>query len=145
MLGGINSLSIPEKLLEAYNNTTYIVLYAPSFILSLGRKSESLLSLYKVYDVDSSVFITSFNPKSVIQSLKENSVHMTKLENVLKEDYSIFPGIAVDPLGKWPEEKSYLALGVTEHNARKIGMAFNQNAVVWCANDGVPRLLTCIN
>ena len=48
---------------------------------------------------------------------------------------------AADPIGAWPEEKSFLALGVGEDTARKLGNRFRQDAVVWVRSDAVPRLL----
>ena len=48
---------------------------------------------------------------------------------------------AADPTGAWPEEKSFLALGVGEDTARKLGNRFRQDAVVWVRSDAVPRLL----
>ena len=48
---------------------------------------------------------------------------------------------AADPTGAWPEEKSFLALGVGEDTARKLGNRLHQDAVVWAGLDAVPRLL----
>lgn len=136
-------MRIPTKTLNAYNDTSYVVLVVPLLVLTVGKQSQSLLGIHKIYNVDSSLFITSYNPKSKIKSPEINSKYLIKLEYYLKQKYSILPGKAVDPLGEWPVEKSYLALGVSEENAGKIGRAFDQNAVVWCGNDCIPQLLTC--
>jgi hypothetical protein len=50
-------------------------------------------------------------------------------------------GAGYDPRGTWPEEKSFLVLGLDLETSRALGREFNQNAIVWAGTDAIPRLV----
>ncbi|MBV8250682.1 MAG: DUF3293 domain-containing protein, partial [Comamonas sp.] len=45
------------------------------------------------------------------------------------------------PQGLWPGEASVLIWGMDAPTARAWGEEWQQNAVLWCGADAVPRLL----
>ena len=50
-------------------------------------------------------------------------------------------GAGEDPQGVWAAEASVLAFGVGRAEACGLGARHEQNAVLWVADDAVPRLL----
>ena len=50
-------------------------------------------------------------------------------------------GAGSDPAGDWPEEHSYFGLGVGLEDAKRLGVRFRQDAIVWTGRDAVPRLI----
>ena len=53
----------------------------------------------------------------------------------------VFAGAGRDLAGTWPEESSFVVLGLDLDAARALGREFSQNAIVWAGNDAVPRLV----
>lgn len=53
----------------------------------------------------------------------------------------IIKGESRDPSGAWPEEKSFLALGLDLETSQVLGREFGQNAIVWAGADAIPRLI----
>ncbi|SHL69343.1 Protein of unknown function [Nitrosospira sp. Nsp11] len=53
----------------------------------------------------------------------------------------IIEGEGFDPCGKWPAEKSFLALGLDLKESSALGKEFGQNAIVWAGADAIPRLI----
>lgn len=53
----------------------------------------------------------------------------------------IIKGESHDPSGAWPEEKSFLALGLDLETSQVLGREFGQNAIVWAGADAIPRLI----
>jgi hypothetical protein len=75
--------SIPPSLISAYNSTNYHVQSAQRFVLKIGEKSDGLIDLYRRLQVDTSAFITAFNPYSQSLSLEENIKRNELLRNEL--------------------------------------------------------------
>jgi hypothetical protein len=48
-----------------------------------------------------------------------------------------------DKSGVWPSEHGFLALGIDETEAERIGIMFGQYAIVWVGADAVPQLKLC--
>ena len=48
-------------------------------------------------------------------------------------------GVGTD--GAWPAEKSFFVFGVDLETARMLGVRYRQNAVVWAAEDAIPKLV----
>jgi hypothetical protein len=86
--------------------------------------------------------VTACNPLGIQQSDAANETGNAKLSLHLGDiSVLVIGGAGTDPTGAWPPEASYLALGVNEDTARKIGNGWRQDAVIWADADAMPRLL----
>jgi hypothetical protein len=134
---------IPSEKIAAYNATHYKVgLGQDGFILRIGEPSGELRSLYAAHAISCAVLITAFNPYGQDQGDRANEVAHARLqEALLKLTDLVKEGAGIDPSGAWPPEKSFLALGIDEDTAARLGRTFHQDAVVWAGSDAVPKLL----
>ncbi len=111
---------IEEALLQAYRQTDYRVAADAPFTLRVGQTSRELLDLYA----------------------RQNELRMKHLEeDVARLGYRMLPGYGADPSGDWPGEPSLLVLGISLDKAKRLGMKYDQNALVWCGANGVPELV----
>ena len=134
--------SLPLSLIEAYNTTNYSVLEAKMFVLNIGKKSDGLEDLYRRWGVNSSAFITAFNPFSKALTLEENILRNEALKNELDDiARAVVNGYGQDPEGHWEKEDSFLALGMTKEEALWLGKKYEQNAILWCDADFTPQLI----
>jgi hypothetical protein len=134
---------IPSEKIAAYNATHYKVgLGQEGFILRIGEPSGELRSLYAAHAISCAVFITAFNPRGQHQGDRANEAAHARLRAALLELTGLVTeGAGIDPTGAWPPEKSFLALGIDEDAAARLGRTFHQDAVVWAESDAVPKLL----
>jgi hypothetical protein len=110
--------------------------------LRIGDHSPSLVTLHKKYRVDSSAFLTACNPYSISCDQVENKTLQVALAGDLKlRSLSYVDGIGRHPLNGWPEESSYLVLGLSLAAAKSLGSKYQQNAIVWNGHDGIPQLV----
>jgi hypothetical protein len=59
---------------------------------------------------------------------------------VQRLDHDAMP--ALSPTGNgWPPKPSVLVFGLELQAAGSMGQRFEQNALLWCGGDGVPRLV----
>jgi len=137
------SSSLSAELISAYQQTDYVVLLTgQKFVLRINEYSESLKDLHARFDATSSTFITAHNPRGEIVALAQNSSRHDQLENDLKMTGSIIvPGIGQDPGKQWPEEPSFLVIGLTQNQACELGKRYEQNAIVYSAQDAIPKLI----
>lgn len=134
--------SLPLSLIEAYNTTNYSVLEAKMFVLNIGKKSDGLEDLYRRWDVNSSAFITAFNPFSKALTLEENIIRNEALKNELYGiAMAVVNGYGQDQDGHWEKEDSFLAFGITKDEALRLGKKYEQNAILWCDADFTPQLI----
>lgn len=134
---------IDEDKLTAYRATHYRVFNDGNlFTLRIGVRSEELATIYRDTNMECAVFITAFNPYGSQQSREVNIAANARLREYLE---SLFPlvleGDGADPTGAWPPEPSFLAVGVNEATARRIGKRVRQDAVIWCGADTIPNLI----
>ncbi len=134
---------ISKELLAAYAATEYWVTAAPEpFCLTIGRHSPPLASLLVQSKCRCAAFVTACNPMSESRAANVNAAAHARLREVLAEQCAVVvEGAGRDPTGRWPEEPSFLALGLELDAARRVGEAFRQNAVVWAGSDAVPQLI----
>jgi len=138
------TVSIEDKdLLAAYLATHYKVTGTPRpFILRVGQRSAELASVHIANGVSCSAFITAWNPRSVSQSEGINRAAQGRLEAELAAiGLTLLAGFGEDPSGAWPGEPSVLVLGIARSEAKQIGRAFGQRAIVWSGETAVPELL----
>jgi len=139
----VNHTKISIEKISAYEATHYAVgSGSDAFTLRIGEFSPRLKDLFNVNKVSCGVFITAFNPFGSVQSGDANETAHSKLRADLKKITSvILDGTGADPMGDWPPEASYLALGVEQETAEQLGRRFHQDAIVWSRSDAVPSLL----
>lgn len=138
----MNNTAIEDHIIKSYRETNYHIFSQPAFTLEIGNPSLELMNLHKKYSVDCSAFITAYNPFSHEAIERQNIDRNTKLANQLREqNHVLIEGIGKHPSNQWPGEPSFLVLGITLDAAKKIGMQFEQNAIVWSDSDATPELV----
>ena len=135
---------IPAEKIAAYRKTDYRFGQGVDLItLRIDTRSDALSRLYISSQSTCGVFITAFNPYGEVGNREANEAAHARLGDELKglARGRIIEGAGTDPTGEWPEEKSYFALGVDLETARRLGIKYRQNAVVWVGADAVPQLI----
>jgi len=137
------SINIPAATIEAYRTTRYDVHDGDSNIsFRIGEINYAIADLYQRRNVQSSAFITAWNPFGEFLSADENE----KANNVLRkflvnEGVAFIEGEGVGTDTTWPPEKSLLVLGISEIQATILCRQFQQNAVVFIGPDFNPVLM----
>ena len=132
------------QLVEAYRATLYKIHDRnESFTLCVGEHSEPLYDLYWRTGKSSALFITAYNPWSQEQEEGQNIAAQQALSADLLGwgAEHMFGGVGEDPTGVWTSEPSWLVLGVSVEDARRLGTEYRQNAVLWAGGDAVPRIV----
>ena len=119
---------VSQDLKSAYLNTLYKV-YQPVLEIKIGLVNEELDALLIKNNCTEWAYITAFNPYSQTLSAEKNELRHAKLRDRL-EHYRIFEGEGAGEDPTWPAEKSFLVIGITKNDAAKIGILFEQNAIV---------------
>lgn len=140
-----------------------------AFVLRVDVASPEVLDLYRRHDESQAAYLTACNPHSTVLSDADNRKRMDELVQTLRalagqgparsrtysdvrtklrspahshaRSYTILHGRGTDPSGAWPGEASVLVLGMSEAEARELGVRFGQNALLQAGADGVPRLV----
>lgn len=137
-----NTTFIDAETLAAYRETEYRVGGEQSFVLRVGQHCPPLLSAHRQYGASSSAFITACNPLSQALSEADNAKREDRLAAELRARRLVFhPGIGQHPSNFWPGEPSFLIFGLSLEAAKALGNKFDQNAIVWAGEDGVPQLI----
>jgi hypothetical protein len=135
--------AIPADLVEQYRRTEYHVDFpgAP-FLLRVERPSPDLAALLAREKVSTAAFMTAYNPFSRKATDEENRAANERLRRELDEaEFEVLPARAVNPLGDWPVEHSFLILGMERALAEQFGRRYEQNAIVFAGEDSLPRLV----
>lgn len=128
--------------MQAYRESDYRVASVPPLVLRVDCASAALRGLHAAYGVASSVFLTACNPLGRIQDSECNRRRQTLLADTLRRmRFPAIDGIGQHPTSDWPGEPSFLILGPDRDTAIHLGLRYEQNALIWCAADAVPRLL----
>lgn len=136
-----NDSQLDQSLIKAYETTEYHVRSAKPFILELGKKSEGIVDLARRLRVDCVAFITAYNPYSRVISDTENAKRNRQLKRELdKLDLTIVVGYGQDPTTSWKED-SFVVFGLGLEETKRLGIKYQQNAVVWCGVDAIPELV----
>ena len=136
-----------SELFEAYKNTTYLV-YSPigEIDIRIGVMNPLLQQLLLNNSSESWVFITAYNPYSVMQDAGVNTILNTQLEDYLSgKRYLFFKGIGVGDDNSWEPEVSFMVLNIRKEDAVKLGRQFKQNAIVTGVIGNAPELIDCLN
>lgn len=133
---------IPASTLQAYRQTDYRVAATRPFSLKIAQASHELLCLHRHAGVCCSAFITACNPYSQLLSPDENALRNKSLEAaIVRGGWSYLLGSGKHISGPWPEEPSFLVLGIDRGTAIALAQAYEQNAFVHSAADGIPELV----
>lgn len=139
-----NESQLDQSLIKAYEATEYHVRSAQPFILELGKKSEGIVDLARRLRVDCVALITAYNPYSRVISDTENAKRNRQLKRELdKLDLTIVVGYGQDPTTLWKED-SFVVFGLGLEEAKKLGVKYQQNAIIWCGADAIPILVILV-
>ena len=141
--------AIACELIEAYLAANYRVDADPAFVLKVGVCSLPLLDLFGRHRCECAAYLTACNPFSQDVGPAENAARQAELARQLKgRSLTFIEGIGLDGqmpadggASQWPGEPSFLVLGLSLEAARALGRKHAQNALLWCASDGVPQLV----
>lgn len=134
--------TLAPDLISAYEVTNFHVKAEPAFTLNVGRLSGELKALFKQNNANNAAFITAWNPYSKSLSDEENQARNDQLKNELNiRSLKFIDGFGQDPLGQWSGEDSFLVLGIDLEGSKKLGIQFEQNAIIWSDTDAVPKLI----
>lgn len=134
--------TIDRGVIQAYLETEYIVHTDASIILRIGQPNASLGKLHLAHGAATSAFLTAYNPFSQQCDDAENVERQRWLiDRIEQAGFSYIEGIGKHPSNQWPGEASLLVLGMGIEQAKALGSAFEQNALVWAGADTVPQLI----
>ena len=129
-------------LIQAYRETDYIVQAAPEFVLRIDQPCPALAAYCTRRRIAAGCVITAWNPHSQPLSQAENQARQARLEQELQQaGWQWIPAVGRHPTNGWPPEAGCFVEGMGEETAREWGRIYEQNAVVWCGEDAIPRLL----
>ncbi len=134
--------TIDRDTVQAYLETEYRVSAPIAITLRIDEANAELADLHRRHGVDASAFITAWNPFSRATSDAVNRERQQSLACELQRlGLTCFDGIGQHPSNQWPGEPSLLILGTALEDAKALGIRHEQNAIVWCGADAVPRLV----
>ncbi|EIM98553.1 hypothetical protein WQE_23533 [Paraburkholderia hospita] len=133
---------IPRETIQAYLETHYHLYGSTPTTLKIGRHNPTLAELQAKQHVITSAFITACNPFSQSLDPSANARRNEALaRDIERHGATCIDGIGAHPSNEWPGEPSFLGLGLTLDEARKLGAEHGQNAIVWCGEDAIPQLV----
>ncbi|NDU86858.1 MAG: DUF3293 domain-containing protein [Ferrovum sp.] len=136
--------SISNELLTIYQGSDYRVIDegGGEFVMHIDVPCPELKALMVRQEAATALFISAWNPASVLRSDADNQAAQYQLEAQLKaQGNQVFYGIGEDPQGDCPGEPCLLALNWSRSDALALARHYGQNAILWMEADGVPRLL----
>ena len=133
---------IEPDTIQAYRETAYGITGDRPFDLHIEVFSAELTALHAARRVTCSAFITACNPFSRVFDAQSNQSRHDQLRRALeRRDLAFIEGAGEHPCNDWPEESSYLVLGISLKDASELGRQFEQNAIVWSDADALPQLI----
>jgi len=138
--------TIPADTLRAYHAAEYRVFGVTTpFVLKIGVRSPELADCHRAYNVESSAFVTAWNPHGQSHPAQDNDAAQARLAARLRvRGFHILEARGEDPAGHWAAEDSVLVLGMQLPDACRLGREFAQNALLWAGVDACPRLILLI-
>lgn len=137
-----SSPKVDPALRQAYEETHYEIYAAPPFTLRIAMHHPGLQALQMAHGVASSTFLSASNPFSQPFPDAENQLRQARLADDLRtHGVTFIDALGRHPSNQWPPEPSFLALGLSLELSRLLGRRYDQNAIVWSAEDVVPQLI----
>ncbi len=132
-----------KQLLNDYLQTDYIVNdRGQQFVINIGKKSETLLELYKFNKLATCTFITAYNPGGQLATEKANQEYQRQLTSYLDSRETLyFNGEGKGRDNQWPAEPSLCVLGLTCGEAIGLAIQFGQLAIVWASENAIPKII----
>jgi hypothetical protein len=115
-------------LIESYSKTDYKI-FDPVITIKVGQICFALEELLEEHNQQSWAFITSCNPYSKPLSEELNTDRLERLREKLAH-YPLYLGAGIGKDPNWKPELSFLVLGISKEEACRLGMLFEQNAIV---------------
>lgn len=138
-------MELSDSLLKAYRETHYHVYAEPPFYMVPGSPSPELFELHRENNIESSAFLTAWNPFSEQASDIENTERNKALHQMISESgLDCIPGLGEHPAGRWQGEESILVLGIDYDTACAIGRRFNQDALLFAGIEAIAELVVLI-
>ena len=133
--------SLDPALLQAYRETLYTV-REPALTLRIGVACEPLRALHQRFGVECSAFVSACNPFSrPIDAACNAARHAALRRELTAAGWPCLEGFGRHPALDWPAEASLLVLGLPLQASRVLGQHHQQNALVWCGADALPKLV----
>jgi len=134
--------SLHPALVQAYLETDYCVRVADGLVLRCGEYSSALAATHRRLGVESSAFVTAWNPYSRLHDDDRNALAQAALARALGlRGLRYLQGVGQHPGSTWPGEESFLVLGIDRDAACALAAEYQQNAFVWCGPSAVPELV----
>lgn len=133
---------VAASLIDVYRESHYHIAGALPTTLLLEIYSADLAAIHRHAGVTNSVFITACNPRSVPLDAITNAQRQDLLAEALRRERVAFvDACGAHPSNGWPNEPSFLALGLPRETARALGRHFDQNAILYSGEDAIMHLL----
>ena len=129
--------------IRAYRASDYQIGFSGlAIVLQPGLRSAQVAQLFALHAVTCGAFITAYNPQGAQRSTAENAqAHQQLLTHIESQGFKCLEGEGSEAGTDWPAEKSCFALGLGREDAIQIGRTFDQDAIVWVGECGVPELV----
>lgn len=129
---------LPAELVEAYIATAYSANFEGRNIeMRVGQEAPHSDALK-----DGAAFLTARNPSGERMPVEANHQRNRLLAADIQELTPRFArGQGIGPDKAWPPEESFLAVGLTFKQAVHLGRHYRQNAIVWIADERIPKLV----
>jgi hypothetical protein len=134
------------ELLTSYRNTDFVI-YVPDgeLVMRCEQESDAIDELVRTFGKTNCAFITAQNPGSIKLGVSENAQrHQELLHEVIRIGYPHFPGRGVGRASSWHPEESVFIVGIPKGEARELGRAFGQIAIVVKELGCRAELILCI-
>jgi len=132
---------IDKDTIRAYRETHYSVEGDTPMTLLVDAPNAALTALHEAAQVESSAFITAWNPFSQLHNDEVNARRQEALAHELIQlGVRFIDGIGKHPASEWAEP-SFLVLGISLEVAKEFGERYEQNAIIWAGRDAVPQLI----
>lgn len=133
-----------ESLIENYLASSYCVRFRGREIaFRVGVRSEGLVEVHREHGVESSAYVTAWNPGSKPLPRGENDARNRELRREAEEaGLVVLEGEGRSAGRDWCEE-SFLVLGVGREQALGLAHKHGQVAFLQIEADGVPELVIC--
>lgn len=128
--------------LAAYMETHYSVRAPEPITMRIGVANVPLSAAMQRHLAATGAFITAFNPRGdAISAAGYDARHAALLLDLKQLGFPFHEGAGGHPDNGWPEEQSCLCFGLSFDDACTLGAKWEQDAIVWCEGDAVPRLV----
>jgi len=131
----------PEQI-AAYEKAQYVVFGEPELLIRIGVPNRDLDELLAAEDAVSAAFLTAANPRGVARTPWQNEIANAALvQSQTQAGFACFEGEGRDPQGRWTPERSVLVVGISRADAKAVGRAFEQNAILFVERGRSPELV----